>query len=365
MRDNCKCIIGNGVVVDPQILSDEIDELKKNGFIKNENQLLVGAMSHLVMPYHRLIDRLREESLGKESIGTTGRGIGPAYEDKITRRGLRVGELLNLAEFESHLKKILPVKNQEILNYSGTPMRLEVIMEEVSAWKNNLEKYIGDSVSNVHELMLNNNVLLEGAQGTLLDIDFGTYPFVTSSSTSAGGACAGSGVGPRNIENVVGIVKAYTTRVGNGPFPTELFDDDGLRLQNNGCEIGATTGRKRRCGWLDLATTKRIVEINSVNKVVLTKLDILSGMKTIKVCVGYEINDKTYEYIPTGFEKEAKPIYESMDGWDQDVSQIRSYSELPDNARKYIEYIENFIGAQVMYVSVGKERDACIKVNNK
>ena len=351
LHENCKCIIGNGVVLDPIQLSDEISELKDRGYFKSDDQLRISDMAHLVMPYHKLLDKLREEKRGKASIGTTGRGIGPTYEDKITRRGIRAGSLLNLDVFEKKLDLVLPMKNAEIASLGGQPLKKEDILEEVKVWSKKLSPFITDTIPLIHKMLeANKKVMLEGAQGTMLDIDHGTYPYVTSSNTISGGACSGAGVGPTDISKVIGITKAYTTRVGHGPFPTELDDDVAAHLQGKGGEVGATTGRQRRCGWLDVVAVKRSVWLNGVKEIILTKLDVLSGLPKLKICVGYK-DDGSENHTP---------IYEEMEGWTEDVSKIRDINELPVAAKKYVEKIESFLNVKCSIVSVGKDRNACI-----
>lgn len=361
LHRNCKCVIGNGVVVDPKVLTDEISGLRERGYFKNPDQLIISHLAHVVLPYHRIIDGLREESLGKANIGTTGRGIGPAYEDKIARRGIRMIDLIDMDRFKRTLDIVLPLKNREIENLGGQPIKPDDILSEAKSWSADLARYVRDIVPIMHAWIANSkNILLEGAQGAMLDIDHGTYPFVTSSSTIAGNACVGSGIGPTEIKSVLGVAKAYTTRVGQGPFPTEITGQEGDHMQGKGKEFGSTTGRKRRCGWFDAALVKRSVQLNGASAIVITKLDVLSGLKKLKIATGYDVDGKMFDHLPIGSESRAKPVYVELDGWDEDISSAKEYEDLPQAARAYLEKIEELVQRRIAMVSVGRERNSCI-----
>lgn len=366
LHEKCLCIIANGVVVDPHVLIDEIDGLHEQGYLKNSSRLAISQNAHLVLPYHRVIDQLREEEMAGGRIGTTGRGIGPAYEDKISRIGIRAGELSDIEKFKKRLDLVLPYKNRQIEMLGGKPITAETMIKEAAEWCRRLGRHVVDAEELLHSsIKAGKNIMFEGAQGTSLDIDHGTYPFVTSSSTVAGGACTGSGIGPTMIDDVLGIAKVYTTRVGNGPFPTELFDDVGEKLQTKGKEFGATTGRKRRCGWFDAVLVRHAARVNGLTKLALTKLDVLSGIDTLKICTGYKLPDgKVSDYLPSSaddFEK-LTPVYEEMPGFHEDVSNARSMDDLPKAARNYIKRIEELGNVPVTLISVGFERKAHIMI---
>lgn len=367
LHEKCLCIIGNGVVVDPKVLIDEIEGLKEQGYLKNIANLALAQNAHLVMPYHRIIDELREEALGGARIGTTGRGIGPAYEDKVSRIGLRAGDLKDLKILKKRLEQILPIKNQLITAMGGKPVNADAVSEEAKEWSARLGRHICDAEGLLHEkIAAKCNVLFEGAQGTALDIDHGTFPFVTSSNTVAGAACTGSGVGPTIIGEVLGIAKAYTTRVGNGPFPTELSDKVGELLQTKGKEFGSTTGRKRRCGWFDAVLARYSARVNGITMLAITKLDVLAGIDVIKICTGYKIGGKVVDYFPSslGEFEELTPIYETLPGWKEEISNVKTLAELPENARNYLNRIETLIGIPIAIVSTGYERSARIMIKN-
>jgi adenylosuccinate synthase len=367
LHENCTCIIGGGVVVDPDALIDEIEGLHAAGYLKRPKRLALSTRAHLVMPYHKQIDTLREEALGDKKIGTTGRGIGPCYEDRAQRIGLRAGELLKLDQFKAHLESVIPMKNKAIEALGGKSVSAEAIAEKASAWAAKLKEHIADT-----EYMLEGyvndgaKILFEGAQGTLLDVDHGTYPFVTSSNTVAGAACAGCGVGPTCIDDVIGILKAYATRVGNGPFPTELNDDIGDALQHKGSEFGATTGRRRRCGWFDAVMARHAARINGFTLIGITKLDVLSGIEKLKVCTGYNLAGRPIDKIPISASELSlvEPVYEELPGWDGDISSARSFDDLPASCRAYVKFISDAVGAKVSIISVGVERDAHITLHN-
>ena len=352
-----KCIIGPGVVVDIEVLLKEINELEKRG--KNLDNLFIDERAHLIMPYHIEIDKAREEARGENKIGTTQRGIGPCYIDKIARNGIRTGDLLEMDRFKDKLEWNVKDKNDMLQRYGKETFELEALYEKYVDLAQKIKHRIIDAVSEVNEAVDNNKtVLFEGAQALMLDIDYGTYPYVTSSSPTAGGAAVGAGVSPRKIERVLGVMKAYTTRVGEGPFPTEEDNETGEILRKTGGEYGSNTGRPRRCGWLDLVIGKYGVMINGLTDIVLTKLDVLDGFDKVKIAVAYEIDGKRYVNYPPNLRKskEIKVIYEEFDGWKEDISKIKNYDELPENCKKYIKFIEEFLGCPVSMVSVGPER---------
>jgi adenylosuccinate synthase len=362
---NKKCIIGNGVVLDPAVLIEEIAELKRRGFLKNDSQLMISEETHLILPYHRKIDVAREKGF---KIGTTGRGIGPAYEDKVARCGIRVGDLLDEKVFRRKLEDNLGQKNiylEQILKEK--PFDFSGIFTEYNGYKIQLEKYVRNTSIFLHEaIQKGKSVLFEGAQGALLDLDHGTYPYVTSSNTVAGNACAGSGIGPTMIDSVVGVAKAYTTRVGEGPFPTELKDEIGEKIRERGGEYGATTGRPRRCGWFDAVVVNHAIRVNGVQGVALTKLDVLNDFDLLKICTGYRIDGKHYHHFPSNLEmlKSAEPIYEELEGWNAEIRGIKKISDLPRNARRYLRRIEELIRTKIIMVSVGEERNETIVIKH-
>jgi adenylosuccinate synthase len=362
LSPNAIPVIGNGVVIDPAVLLEEIKGLNERGI--DTSKLVISTNAHLITPYHRTIDKVSERFLGKAKIGTTGRGIGPAYADKISRIGIRVQDLFDQSILQKKLEGALKDKNQVLTKvFNRKDMQVEEILEEFLGYAEVLRPYIADTVLLLNKALENGKtVLLEGSQGTLLDVDHGTYPFVTSSNPTAGGACTGSGIGPTKIERVIGIVKAYTTRVGSGPFPTELENEDGERLRTIGHEYGTTTGRNRRCGWYDAPIARFAVRINGLTDFFLTKLDVLTGWERIPVCVAYEIDGKRVEEVPssqTDFHH-AKPIYEYLPGWSEDISKARALSDLPKNARDYIAFVEEISGAPMSAIGVGPGRDETI-----
>jgi adenylosuccinate synthase len=352
-------VIGNGVVIDPGVLLEEMDGLVERGV--SVDKLVISADAHLIMPHHRALDRVSERYLGKARIGTTGRGIGPAYGDKVARTGIRVQDLLDPKILRDKLEGTLREKNQVLTKvYNRKGIDLDAVCDEYAAYAERMAPHIIDTGLLLNRALERGEVvLLEGSQGTLLDVDHGTYPFVTSSSPTAGGACAGSGIGPTKISRVIGIVKAYTTRVGSGPFPTELLDDDGERLRTVGGEVGVTTGRPRRCGWYDAVIVRYASRVNGLTDLFLTKLDVLSGWERIPVCVAYEIDGVRVDEMPmtqTGFHH-AKPIYEFFDGWDADLSKARDFADLPGEAQAYVRALEGMSGAPISAVGVGPGRD--------
>jgi adenylosuccinate synthase len=368
LHEGKRCIIGNGVVLDPEVFIREITKLKASGRIKDDACLLLSESLHIIMPYHKQIDIAREAKSGDKKIGTTGRGIGPCYEDKIGRRGIRLMDLLNEEAFTRKLKEFLVEKNFLLENLLGEkPCIFEEILDEYRGYAEILKKYVADtSLVLDKDLKAGKKVLFEGAQGTLLDVDHGTYPYVTSSSTCAGGACTGSGVSPRNIHEIIGISKAYVTRVGSGPFPTELLEETGEQLRQTGGEFGATTGRPRRCGWFDAMVIRYSVRVNGLTGIALTKLDVLSDFDTIKVCTGYIFQGKALETLPAALEtfENCQPVYEELPGWRTDITGAKSFDELPENARSYVRRLEELAGCQIVMVSVGPRRDQTIVLRN-
>jgi adenylosuccinate synthase len=358
-----KCIIGNGVVIDPLALITEIDGLQKRGIKVNKN-LLISKNAHVIMPYHIAIDKEHENKKGNKKIGTTGRGIGPSYTDKIARHGIRMMDLLNPDAFKEKLSANLSTSNFLLENlYKTKPLNEDEIYTQHMKYAERLANYITDTDEFINrELDSGKKILFEGAQGTLLDIDHGTYPFVTSSNTIAGGACTGLGVGPTKIKRVLGVTKAYTTRVGEGPFPTELKDNLGEFLRQKGGEFGATTGRPRRCGWLDMLILKHAIRINGLTGIALTKLDILDGIDKLKICIGYKYRGKKYEEFPKELDilSNCEPVYIDMPGWKEKTSGIKDFAKLPSNTRKYIKTIEKILGIKVQIISTGQKRDEII-----
>ncbi len=352
------------MVVDPKVLFSEIDRLKERGFLADDAQLKVGLLANVILPYHITLDKGREEKLGDRKIGTTARGIGPCYEDKMARVGIRVCDLVRPEVFGEKLRENLELKNFLLKNYYGAEeVDFRQTYEEYLAYGERLKPYLIDTSLFINqEIQRGAKILFEGAQGTLLDVDHGTYPFVTSSNTTAGGVCTGSGVGPTKISAVIGVSKAYTTRVGSGPFPTELFDDDGQMMRDRGQEYGATTGRPRRCGWFDAPAMRYAARLNGLSSVALTKLDVLTGMPRVKVCVGYEIEGARRDEVPMSLsEFEAiRPVYEEAEGWKEDISSAREYGDLPKAAQKYIRMLEEITNVEVSLVSVGADRNETI-----
>ncbi|MDJ0986311.1 MAG: adenylosuccinate synthase [Desulfobacterales bacterium] len=354
------CVIGNGVVVDPSVLIEELDHLESRNVDVGPERLKISERAHLIMPYHKAVDHAREKFKGDKKIGTTGRGIGPAYEDKSTRRGIRFVDLLDTDEFTDKVKTILDEKNFYLKRYlSADPLDEAQIIDEYASYSQKLAPYV-TNISIVIDTAVKSGqqVLFEGAQGTHLDIDHGTYPFVTSSNTLAGNACCGAGIGPRAITDVIGIVKAYTTRVGKGPFPAELFDDVGDRIQEIGAEFGATTGRRRRCGWLDTVILRNSVRLNGLTGLTVTKLDVLGGLDKLKICTGYEYQNEILKDFPASLKilAECKPVYETLPGWQEDISEIKEINGLPVNVRNYLNRIEELTETPIQIVSVGPER---------
>ncbi|MDD3725726.1 MAG: adenylosuccinate synthase [Candidatus Ratteibacteria bacterium] len=357
------CVIGNGVVVDPVSLFEEIDGLEKNG-ISVEDRLFIAENAHMTLPYHKILDQIEDRFRGKGALGTTGRGIGTTYADKFNRIGIRVVDFLEEDVFMEKLKIALELKNYLFREYYKEEMLSpERIYEETKIYRGRIKKMVRDVHRYLNEEIEDGkDILAEGAQGTFLDIDFGTYPYVTASNCIAGGACTGLGISPKKISRIIGVAKSYTTRVGMGPFPTELNNSEGDFLRKAGGEYGATTGRPRRCGWFDAVLTRFAASVNGLDELVMTKLDVLTGIEKIKIAVAYEFDGRRYKEYPfnTKVFLHCDIVYEEMDGWSEDISAIRSYSKLPVNARRYIERIEEILNVSIRMVSVGSSREQII-----
>jgi len=356
-------IIGNGVVIDPEVLLHEIDDLKRRGITP---KLLISDRAHIIMPYHKLLDGAEEQYLGEKKIGTTKRGIGPCYSDKVARQGIRTIDLIHPESLKRKLAMILPLK-QRILNvYNITSiLNYEEILGTYLIYGKRLQTFIASTHIELQAAMRKKkNILFEGAQGTMLDVDFGTYPYTTSSHTIAGGSTIGTGVGPRHIDDIIGIVKAYTTRVGEGPLPTELFDKTGEHLQQKGHEFGTTTNRPRRCGWLDLVVVRHACQLSGITKLAITKLDVLTGLPKVNICTHYRLNKKTLEYFPADIEdvQHCKPVYKEFKGWTKLDSNAKDFSDLPRSARTYLKYIEKETGVPLALVSIGPGRNETIEL---
>ena len=355
---NCTPVIGSGCVVDIRFLKQELEMLNEKNI--NTDKLVISANAHVVMPYHKLLDELIEESLGENKIGTTKKGIGPCYADKIQRKGIRIQDLLDETNFEIKVRKNIEDVNLTLTKiYDHSPLVVDDILDEFSTYKDIVTNHVADTSLLIANAIKNKKtILFEGAQGTLLDIDHGTYPFVTSSNTSSGNAAIGSGVGPKNIDRIVGVTKAYISRVGSGPFLTEQKNEIGDFLIEKGAEFGVVTGRRRRCGWLDLISLKYSVRVNSLTELFITKLDVLSGLEELKLCVGYKDNDEVITDYPFNQNvlNTAEPVYETFDGWTDDISTVKSFEDLPNNAQSYIKAIEAFIEVPITFISVGPER---------
>jgi len=364
-----KCLIGNGVVVEPASLLEEINGLKKRGIEIDKNNLFLSKNAHVIMPYHMALDRENEKLRGSKSIGTTGRGIGPAYCDKINRSGIRVADLLQPEFFKEKLKANLFNINFLLENlYKAQVFNIDNIYDEYMGYAEKLKEHVADTDIIIDKTIAEGgNILLEGAQGTLLDIDHGTYPYVTSSNATAGGACTGLGIGPTKISKVLGVVKAYTTRVGAGPFPTEIKDSLGDAIREKGGEYGATTGRPRRCGWLDMVILRHSARINGLTGIAITKLDILDGLETIKICTSYKHNGKIYKEFPKELNifQECEPVYEETKGWTESTIGIKDFEKLPDAAKAYVKKIENMLGVEAHIISTGQRRDELIQIQEQ
>ncbi len=364
LHPKTRCVLAQGTVVDPAVLLREMDEIAARGLL-GPGRLSISDRAHIVLPHHPLIDGLREGEAGKNAIGTTKRGIGPAYEDKIARRGVRMGDLLDRARLTDKVERNRAQWQPVILALGGKLPPLAETIDDYLAHGERLKPYITDTSRFVAEAIARKeSILLEGAQGTMLDVDHGTYPFVTSSSTIAGGACAGAGIGPTVIDEVVGITKAYATRVGGGPFPTELHGDEGSRLREVGAEFGATTGRPRRCGWLDMPALRYAVRVNGIGSLALTKLDVLSGLGELRLCTAYELNGQTLSELPYDDFDKLVPVYETMPGWTEDITKCRSMNDLPVSARSYVARIEELAGCKIGLVSVGADRNETIMMHD-
>jgi adenylosuccinate synthase len=359
LRDNVKCLIGNGVVLSPEALLKEIKQLEDSG-IPARDRIVISESCPVILPYHIALDQAREIARGSLAIGTTGRGIGPCYEDKVARRGIRLGEMMNKELFAKRLKEVLEYHNFTLEHYFKVePLDYQQVLNDALQQAEEIRALVGDIPAILHEMReRGEKIMFEGAQGALLDIDHGTYPYVTSSTTTAGGAAAGSGVGPRDLEYIVGIVKAYTTRVGSGPFPTELDDACGQHMGEKGHEFGATTGRKRRCGWLDMVSLNRSLKINSVSGLCITKLDVLDGLETLKIAVAYKFNGQEITNPPAGADnyEACEPVYIEMPGWQESTYGLQSYDDLPATAKAYLEKINALSGVPIDIVSTGPDR---------
>ncbi len=360
------CIIGNGVVINPKVLLEEIDSLKTRGI--DTGNLHISDRAHLIMPWHILLDRLEEQKRGASAIGTTGKGIGPAFSDKTARKGIRTCDIIDTAMFKPRLASLLESKNEMLIKlYNAEALDFNKVFDEYSGYAARLVPYIKDTTAMISDLLeRGSNIVLEGAQGTMLDTDFGSYPFVTSSSPLAAGACLGSGINPRRIDRVVGIFKAYTTRVGGGPMPTELKDEVGEYIRQRAHEYGTTTGRARRCGWFDAVVGRYSTNLNGFTSGILTRLDVLDEMDTVKICVGYKIGEKTVEHYPADAEalESCTPVYEELPGWKTSTSNARKAGDLPRNAREYISRLEELIGCRFHVISIGPRREQSIVIKN-
>lgn len=359
---NKPSVVGAGMVLDPVWFVEEMNTLKEQG-VKFDN-LMIDKRAHVIMPYHKMLDELSEKALGKKDIGTTKRGIGPCYTDKIKRSGIRVCDLINENLFKEKLESNLKAVNKEISEiYGQKPLDFDEIYENYVKCANIIKPFVKDCSVVIYDyIKQNKKILFEGAQGTLLDIDFGTYPYVTSSHPTSAGVCPGCGIGPAYIDDCLGIAKAYTTRVGKGPFPTELFDEDGDFLREKGFEYGTTTGRPRRCGWLDIVILKYAVRVNSLSSIAFTKLDTLTGLEKIKVCIGYRLDGEVIYDFPPELDvlEKCEPVYEVLDGWTEDITDVKSLDELPQNAKKYVKRIEELIECKIGIISIGPKREQTI-----
>ena len=366
LSPGCVPVIGNGVVVDPSVLLSELSGLNERGV--DTSGLLLSGNAHLIAPYHTEVDKVTERFLGKRKIGTTGRGIGPAYADKINRVGLRVQDLFDESILTQKVEAALDFKNQVLAKlYNRRAVRTDQVVEELLGYADRLRGYVADTTLILNDAVDEGKVVLfEGGQGTLLDVDHGTYPFVTSSNPTAGGACTGAGIGPTKISRVIGILKAYTTRVGAGPFPTELFDEDGEALREIGGERGVTTGRDRRCGWFDAVIARYATRVNGLTDFFLTKLDVLTGWERVPVCVAYEIEGRRVTELPFSQSDfhHAVPVYEYLPGWSEDITGAKSFSDLPKNAQSYVKALEEMSGAPISAIGVGPGRDETIQINS-
>ena len=367
LRENVECMIGNGVVLSPEALLKEIDMLESEG-VPVSKRLQLSVSCQLILPYHAALDAAREAARGNKAIGTTGRGIGPAYEDKAARRGLRLGDLLDEVKFAEKLKTVMEYHNFALEHwYKAEALDYDKVLSETLEYAKRLKPMMADVPTRLYELKSSGeNVMFEGAQGSLLDIDHGTYPYVTSSNTTAGGASTGSGVGPRDLDYILGITKAYTTRVGAGPFPTELFDDIGEGIAIKGQEVGATTGRPRRCGWLDTVALSSAMRINSISGLCMTKLDVLDELESINICTAYKLDGEVVKVPPAGASAFARcePIYETMPGWQSNTFGVTEYDALPENAKRYLARVAELLETPVDIISTGPDRDHTMILRN-
>lgn len=364
LRDNVMCVIGNGVVVSPEALFNEIDMLEARG-VPVEKRLRISSACPLILPYHIALDQAREKAAGRDAIGTTGRGIGPAYEDKVARRALRIQDLLLLDRFDEKLDVVCDYHNATLLAHGMPAIDADAIKLAARDYAKRLAPLIDDVPGMIHRhRQAGDKIMFEGAQGTLLDVDHGTYPFVTSSNTVSGAACSGSGCGPNAIDYILGITKAYTTRVGAGPFPTELFDETGDELGERGNEFGATTGRQRRCGWFDAVAVKRAAIVNGVTGICLTKLDVMDTLESLQICVAYELDGQSLDFPPIGADAytDCKPVYESMPGWQSNTAGLTRFDDLPEAAQRYVKRLEELTGVPVHLISTGRDRNENIVV---
>jgi adenylosuccinate synthase len=365
---NKVCVLGNGMVVDPVVLLKEMDFLASKGIATGPDRIKISEIAQLIMPYHQRIDVAREEKQGAHQIGTTGRGIGPAYEDKVARRGIRFVELLEPETFARRVRAVLEEKNFYLQNYfHAPPLDAASVIDQYRAYAERLAPHVANvSVVVDTAVKQRRRLLFEGSQGTHLDIDHGTYPYVTSSNTLAANACCGTGIGPKRISDVIGIVKAYTTRVGKGPFPTELLDEIGNRLQEKGAEFGATTGRRRRCGWLDAVILNNAVRLNGVTSLAITKLDVLDGLESVKICTHYEHRGRLLDVFPASLDvlEGCRPVYETLPGWSETISGVTSFSRLPRNVKNYLRRIEELTATPIGILSVGPDRGQTIVLKN-
>ena len=368
LHEHKRCVIGSGVVIDPQTLIEEIEEIKGKGFFKSDKALLISEEAHIIMPYHKRVDLAREKKRGANKIGTTGRGIGPAYENKMSRMGIRLIDLVEEEIFKEKLERNLEEQNFYLTNrLQDEGFSFQEIYDQYRALGEKISRYMANTSLIINqEIEEGKDVLFEGAQGALLDVDHGTYPYVTSSNTVAGSACAGSGVGPVKIDKVVGITKAYTTRVGSGPFPAELKDEVGNHLRKKGAEYGATTGRPRRCGWFDAVVVRHSSRINGLTDLAVTKLDVLGGLEKIKICTAYKYKGKKIREFPASLkvQEECELVYEEVNGWKEDISMVKDINDLPSNAQRYLKIIEQLVGVETCMISLGDERSQTMMLKN-
>jgi len=364
-HNNSKCVIGNGVVIDPTALVDEIESIEAMG-VNLEERLFISETAHVILPYHKVLDQVKEKRRGKDAIGTTGRGIGPAYVSKVSRTGIRMIDLLDEETLRYKVESNLEDINASMKYiYQEEPLDADQITNEILEAVQTIAPYITNTSALLHEAIdSNKTLLLEGAQGSMLDIDHGTYPYVTSSSPTAGGACSGSGIPPTAVDHVMGITKAYCTRVGNGPFPTELDNNEGNNLRKKGSEFGATTGRPRRCGWIDLVALKYAIRINGINELTVTKMDVLDGFDEVKVCTDYQIGDEKTRIYPLDLSKveKAEPVYKTLKGWATSTRECGNFEELPENATEYLNFLEDYLGVKVKILSTGPKRSETIMI---